>query len=50
MGQGLEIEMDIDDEDVFKELEKSDYKLGKNHDGSLLAVRDRFGRMIEDIP
>jgi hypothetical protein len=42
VGQGLEVEMDIDDEDVFN--------LGKNGDGQLIAARDKFGRIIEDIP
>jgi len=47
---GFENEMDIDDEDVFKELIKMDNKLGKGHDGKLAPVRDLFGQMIEDIP
>jgi len=49
-GGGLEYDMDIDDEDVFKELNKFDLKLGKNEDGSLMPARDRFGKLIEDIP
>ena len=46
----MDSEMDIDDEDVFKELDKMDTALGFMKNGKLAPVRDLFGRLIGDIP
>ena len=42
--------MDIDDEDVFKELDKIDNTMGPLKNKKLAPVRDLFGKFIEDIP
>ena len=46
----MDDQMDIDDEDVFKNLGKLDHSLGlKNKMGKLSGAKDVRGREIDDI-